>query len=234
MSDGMQSGLPDNLKRQPRALFFEGMGSSTLDAFELKLFDWYVRETEPVLSQMLQMEQDYFQSQIENGDPDPNDSGFIAVEYYTKRIRYAHVIYLVSLLETAVERACSKLMQAVGSEVTPFGPTDLKGGQWEKRYKFLKRYGDIEVPKNLRSKVDFLCSVRNFLVHENGSTSDIPDSKKAEIRSHLGINIDGPEFVIEDTFIQHAFESVKAFLDDLEKRIAEVIERTINALKLGH
>src|SRR4029434_7759218 len=105
--------LPEHLKKSLRALMLAEMSNDTLDLYEIQLFDWYVKETEAVLNQMLSSEHAYIQEQIAAGVPDANDSGIVAVEYYTKRIRYSHVIYLTSLLETCLERACSNLTVAV-------------------------------------------------------------------------------------------------------------------------
>ncbi len=51
---------------------------------------------------MLSSELAYIREQYPNGDPEVNDSGIVAVDYYARRIRYSHVIYLVSLLESCL------------------------------------------------------------------------------------------------------------------------------------
>jgi len=217
--------LPDHLKQPLRALLLAQMGSDTLDVFELELFDWYVRETEIVLSNMLSSERAYIDEQVASGVPDLNDSGIIAVEYYTKRIRYSHVIYLTSLLETCLERACSHLIIAVGKDNIPFGLNELVGNQWSKKRKFLERYGHFELPKELWSELQVLTAVRNYLVHENGSTSNLSDGDRNAIKKRIGLDIEGYEFKIEETYVRDAYQAVKSFVQVVERRVAEVIER---------
>jgi len=130
---------PEHLKKSLRTLMLAQLGSDTLDIFELELFDWYVKETESVLRQMLAGEHAYIQEQIAAGTPDVNDSGMVAVDYYGKRLRYSHIIYLTSLLETCLERACTTLTTAIGKDAVPFSLEDLGGDQWSKRRKFLER-----------------------------------------------------------------------------------------------
>jgi hypothetical protein len=77
---------------------------SSFDIYELELFEWYISETEQLLETMLEGERQYIAEQVDAGREDINDSGIVAVEYYTKRIRYSHVIYMASLLEVFLER----------------------------------------------------------------------------------------------------------------------------------
>ena len=132
--------LPEHLKERVRALLLDQLGKDTLDVFEIELCDWYFSKTEAVLTEMLSIERAYIQEQAATQAEDINDSGIVAVEYYTKRIRYSHVIYLTSLLETCLERACSKLTSAVGTKNIPFAFNELTGDQWSKKRKFLERY----------------------------------------------------------------------------------------------
>lgn len=201
------------------------MGSDTLDIYELELFDWYVKETEAVLSQMLATEHAYIQEQVAAGVPDINDSGMVAVGYYAMRIRYSHIIYLTSLLETCLERACSTLSVAVGKEAMPFGLAELTGDQWSKKRKFLERYGHFELPKDLWSEVLLLISIRNYLVHENGSTSNVPDDQRMALNKRPGLDIDSHEFNIEEAYVRHAYKAVKSFVRAVEERLGEVIRR---------
>jgi len=55
---------------------------------------------------MLLEEQRYIQEQADSGQQDLNDSGIVAAEYYAKRIRYSHVIYMASLLEAFLRGEC--------------------------------------------------------------------------------------------------------------------------------
>jgi hypothetical protein len=222
--------LPEDLRKSLRALMLDEMGPQTLDDYEIALFDWYVKETEALLKQMLSSEQSYIRDQVEKGTLEINDSGMVAVEYYAKRIRYSHVIYLVSLLESCLERACSKLITAVGPEITPFGPTELKGDQWAKRRQFLERYADLAIAEDLWTTPRMLVSIRNYLVHENGETANVSDEKRKEIKKHPGLDIDGFEFKIEEAYIQHSLDALRLLVDAIEKGIGEAIQKSRLAL----
>jgi hypothetical protein len=201
------------------------MGSDTLDHFELGLFEWYVRETEAVLANMLMAEQTYIQEQIAGGVPDINDSGMVAVDYYTKRSRYSHIIYLTSLLEDCLARACTKLQQAVGDGAIPFALTELSGDQWTKKRKFLERYGHFDLPKVLWRENQTLILVRNVLVHENGRTANLKDDQRRQLEQQPGIGVDGYEFKIEESYVRHAYHAVTEFVKAVENGVGEVIER---------
>lgn len=217
---------PEPLKKSLRALMLAEMGNDTLDMYEIEFFDWYVRETDAVLSQMLSSEQAYIGEQIAAGIPDINDGGMVAVEYYTKRIRYSHIIYLTSLLETCLERACSSLTIAVGKESIPFSLAELSGDQWSKKRKFLERYGHFLLPQDLWSEIQLVILVRNYLVHENGNTANLPDDQRNALKKRPGLNIESYEFKIDETFVRHAYEIVKSFVKVVEERVGSVLRRT--------
>ena len=220
--------VPAHLRKSLRSMLLKDLGTDTTDVFELELFGWYLTETEAVLNGMLSSETAYIQQQIKDGKDgieEINDSGVLAVEYYTKRIRYSHVIYLTSLLETCLERACSKLTVAVGQENLPFSVNELTGDQWSKKRKFLERYGHFELPKQQWSEVKLLTDVRNYLVHENGNTASLSDDHRKALSKRPGVNVEGYEFKIEGTYVHHAFEAVKGFVQTVEERLGEVIRR---------
>jgi hypothetical protein len=223
--------LPEDIKKSLRALMLDEMGTDTLDEYEIELFRWYVKETEAVLKQMLSSEHAYIREEVEKGASEINDSGMVAVEYYEKRIRYSHVIYLVSLLESCLERACSKLIAAVGTGITPFGPTELKGDKWAKRRQFLERYADLVIAEELWSTPKMLVSIRNYLVHENGETASVSDQMRKEIKKHPGLDIDGSEFKIEDAYIQHSLEALRLLVNAIEKGIGEAIQKSRLAVR---
>ena len=220
---------PDYIKKSLRTRLLDQIETDIIDQEEFDLFDWYSKETESVLEQMLSSELNYINEQISNGNPDVNDSGMIPVNYFAKRIRYSHVIYLVSLLESCLEEACSKLITVVGHEITPFGPTELKGDQWNKRRKFLERYANLKISKELWSEPNMLYSIRNYLVHENGSTANISEEKRKEIKKRPGVNIDGYEFNIEKDYIQHSLEALRLLVKAIEKGVGEVIQNHKNS-----
>lgn len=219
-----QMNLPDDLKKLLRASMLSGIGSNPLDLFEMELFEWYEKETEVILSEMLAAELSYIRQQQSTNEDGSNDSGVIAVAYFEKRVRYSHVIYLTSLLETSLERACSVLITAVGHETRPFGPNELKGDQWQKTTRFLNRYGGFEFPGDLWGELKMLIAIRNCLVHENGSASNISRVKLKAMLDYPGLSVENSELVIRPSYIQYAATSVKSFLRELERRIRKVLE----------
>jgi hypothetical protein len=199
--------------------------SSTLDIYEIELFEWYVKETESVLDGILATERAYIEEQTSSGIEDVNDSGMVAVEYYIKRIRYSHVIYLTSLVETCLERACSALTSHMRAEELPFGLNELAGDQWSKKRKYLERYGRFEFPRASWSAIQVLILVRNYLVHENGSTANLKPDQKKSLQKYLGLRIDGHEFAIERTYIDRAFQAVRSFVETLEAEMTRAVRR---------
>ncbi len=153
------------------------------------------------------------------------------MDYYARRIRYSHVIYLTSLLETSLDRACSKLTTAVGEENIPFRLRDLAGDQWSKKRKFLERYGRFQLPSDLWSKLKTLIEVRNYLVHENGSTAEVPAEQRRKLQRYPGLDVEGHEFKIEDAYVRDAFDTVRSFVSVVEKQVGEVIKRAKHPLR---
>ena len=160
--------LPAALQRKlKRSLLADLKGEQGLDIYELSLFEWYARENAKVIEQMLSVERAYIQGQMNAGSENVNDSGMVAVEYYIKRARYADLIYMASLLEIYLDRACEKLALVLGDQNVVFRPEELVGDKWTKRKKFLERYGKFSFPETVWSDLRALILVRNNLVHEN-------------------------------------------------------------------
>jgi len=229
MSIENDNSIPDALKRPFRmSLLHQIQGTSTLDIHELEFFDWYVKETETLLVNMLSSERAFIQEQVQVGAEDINDSGMVAVNYYLKRVRYSHVIYMASLLETLLERSCVTLTTVIGDQNLPFAVTELKGDNWTVKRKFLERYGKFSVPDNLRSEIQALITLRNNLVHDNGSTCDMKDDERKILAKCSGINLDGYEVAIEDDYIRSALESIKSMVRFIEGQIGAVVDRAIH------
>lgn len=199
----------------------------TLDTYELELFDWYVKETETLLNDMLSREHAFIQEQRQSGAEEINDGGMVAVDYYLKRVRYSHVIYMTSLFETFLERSCAALTSAIGAHNVPFTTAELKGDQWSVRRKFLERYGKCSVPNQLWSEVQALITLRNILVHDNGSTSDLKPEDKKMLAKHNGIALNGYDVVIEANYIRSAFEAITSVVKFVEREIGTVVDRAI-------
>ena len=194
-----------------------------LDYLEIELFEFYTKQTNEWLTAGFEIEHEIIKKQVDAGDPSPNDSGMMAIEYHSKRISYSNVIYLASLLETCLQRACDNLKMALGG--VPFELSELKGDQWTKRYKFLKRYGQFAFSPQLLSELETLTKIRNYLVHENGSTINIkPEDKKIFLKCPA-VDVGTYEFTIEFAFIQHGLELLKQLVRELETQMNLVIRR---------
>lgn len=217
--------VPPELKRKLRKEFLTQLEPSTIDVFELELFDWYMEESEMVVSGMLAAEREDVRQQTVRGVEDVDDSELVAAEYFTKRIRYSHVIYLTSLLETCLERACSVLRTVIGEDNVLFELGDLSGDQWSKKRKFLERYGRFDLPRGAWSEIEVLTSVRNCLVHDNGNPSGLSPKARKAVSQRPGIDIEGYEVRIEEAFVRHSHEAVTHFVHSVEERLKEVVQR---------
>jgi len=204
-------------------------GSSNIDDDELSLFEWYVKETETIYSQMYADEFRYIQEQNPDS-PDYNDSGMIPVQYFIKRSRYAHVIYLASLGETYLVHACSRLAATLGKGIV-FNLNEINGKKWERERKFLERYGMFDIPGHIWDPLTKIYLVRNALVHENGAIHVITEEEREEYRKKYkdapGVNVDGIELEVQPEFVVFGFSALRAFMVYVNKKIAGVIDRAI-------
>lgn len=220
--------VPDAIKKSLRTMFLGQLrDTSALDVYEFELFEWYMRETEDLLNDMLSAERTYIREQIDNGPDDINDSGMVAVEYYLKRVRYSHVIYMASLLETFLERSCGRLTTAVGAQNLPFTTVELKGDQWSVKRKFLERYGKFNVPEDIWSEIRVLILLRNNLVHDNGSTSKLKPNEKTMLAKRAGVKLSGYEVVLEAEYVRSAFVAIRSLVQFVESRLGELIDRAV-------
>lgn len=205
--------IPDHLKSAIRRTLLEDIkGATTLDTYELELFEWYVNKTEALVGDMLASELSYIKEQADAGQEDVNDSGMVAAEYYLKRVRYSHVIYMTSLLEIFLERSCLTLTTIIGKQNLPFGVSELKGDQWSARRKFLQKYGRFAIPDELWSPIQTLIALRNNLVHENGSTSDLGPEKNNILSKCDGVSVDGHEVAIQADYVCSSLKSIRSLV----------------------
>lgn len=73
MNDRIDLQVPDAIKQLLRTMALKQMkGTPTLDTYEIELFEWYVKETESVLTGMLSSERDYIKAQIQSGSHEIN------------------------------------------------------------------------------------------------------------------------------------------------------------------
>lgn len=220
--------IPLALKRQFRAsLLTQLLAVRGLDRNELSLFEWFEREHEALIGKMLQAEKGEVQRQIDAQIEDVNDSGIVAVEYFVKRSRYSHVIFLASLLETYLDEACRDLANAIGDQNVPFRLEELSGEKWSKRRKFLERYGHFQIPQKIWSPVSVISLIRNILVHENGNCTQVGEKVRQECSGIPGINLDGFEVTIDPSFISFSLSSLRDLVEFLDARLKGAIERGI-------
>lgn len=219
--------LPRHVEESLRPLVLGFLGTDTLDMYELSLFDWYMKETEGVVENILSEENQYIEKQVKRGTSDLNDSGVIAVNYYTKRLRYSHVIYLTSLLETCLRRSCDDLEALLGSENIPFGLDQIRGNQWSTKEKYLEAYGGFELPAGPQSILRKLILVRNCVVHDNGDTTGYKESRIKELRDLPGIEIINGELAVEHEYVRTASDALRTFVEAVEAEFRRVRDGVI-------
>lgn len=228
MTDDSNSKLPPEIQRLLKQAWLGGLRDTpALDTLEIELFAWYLRETDSLTSRMESEELEYVRQKSDSGDPEPNDSGLVVAAYYSRRVRYSHVIYLASLLETVMKRECRRLIVALGEQNVPFLPSDLKGDPWSAKRKVLEKYGHFEIPLDLWKPVQQLLDVRNVLVHDNGSTDSMHQDQRGAFAKIAGVRVVSEEFEISAEYVHIAFGAVKAITDFLDKKVRAVIGQAI-------
>lgn len=219
--------IPDYLKGSMRKHFLSGLkGHRSLEIYELDLFRWFRKETEETWSQMEDEEKKYIQEQVAAGGEEINDSGVLAVGYYRKRTRYSHVIFLASLLESAMKRECDRLSTALGDKVL-FKASELKGDSWSARKIFLERHASFQTPDDLWRSIKGLLAVRNALVHHNGETSLLTHEQIAVLGKIAGVDVDHSEVGIEAGYLDNATESVHNLMEFLHEKTNSVLDRAV-------
>lgn len=176
---------------------------------------------------MLSAERVLIEDQASIGGECIDDSGLVAVEYFARRTRYSHVIFLTSLFETYLDHGCTMLTGLIGEANIPFSLTDLAGDKWTKRRRFIERYGCFEIAQDKWSVAKDLMDIRNVLVHENGRTSGISDDRKKSLEQLRGLRVDEPELIIEPDFIKSVSAELKLLIDDIQTELKKVAARAI-------
>lgn len=183
--------------------------------FEIGLFDWHLKDCEENYCKMLREEGELIAEATEK-NLHYNDSGLIAVEYYAKRTRYSHIVHLVTLLEVYLGKACSTIVDDLGSQDIPFSPDDLKGPKWISRLKFLKAYAKIEVPSDKQKSIDILHDIRNCIAHDGGC----PNSKLTERMDKVeGLKVQDGELFVTKAYLESIFEDVKGIAYEVASKI---------------
>ncbi|WP_147319002.1 hypothetical protein [Cognatiluteimonas weifangensis] len=220
--------VPDYLKLAMRQHFLAGLKNShSLETYELDLFRWFKTETEGTWALMDGEEQRYVQQQVALGSEDINDSGILATDYYRKRMRSSHVIFLASLLEGAMKRECDRLSHVLGEQAI-FKPSDLKGDPWSARRIFLERYAGFEIPADLWRPIKDLLAVRNALVHHSGDVLLLTQEQVSALGKIHGVYLSGSEVVIDETYVDRAIDSVRDIMELLHSETNALIDRTVS------
>lgn len=220
--------IPDYLKPGMRKRFLASLKNSrSLDTYELDLFRWFKKETEDTWAQMDAEEQRYINEQVASGSEEINDTGVVATDYYRKRMRSSHVIFLASLLESAMKRECERLTHALGEQAL-FKPADLKGDPWSARRTFLEGYGSFEIPNNLWDPIKSLLAVRNALVHHSGDVFLLTREQISALSKIPGISMDASEVGIDESYVDHAIDSVRDVMEFLHDKTNALIDRAVS------
>jgi hypothetical protein len=190
---------------------------------ELELFEAYLKENARLIKKMYD-------------EMDPEDDR--AERYVERRAMYSHVIYLASLLETYLKRACARVERTRPQEEADearngrFRLRDIAGDKWDQPKRFLEVYLRFPFPASW-SALRSLADVRNFLVHDNGSLESLErDARKAKRASfqNLGLDIDGLELVITEGFITSTLSAFRNVVEQIENRLKAELERAESPL----
>jgi hypothetical protein len=223
--------LPDSLKVLfRRSLLEQSQANDGLGLFELSLFEFYMNENAATIDRMLSAERAYVDEQQRQGVELVNDSGIVAAEYFTKRIRYADVIYLCSLVETFLENACKKLEFILDSPDVRFR-TDRGGAKWERCKDFLERYGGFAVSNLSEGVLRSARAARNCIAHDNGDTAGLSETERTFLSTEPGLKIDGYEVIVEQEFIRNAFAAFKYVVASINSELKNLIDRQLRESK---
>jgi hypothetical protein len=226
MDSNVKSHIPEWLKSINRG---RGWMRNSLNAtsymysLEIELFDFYVNDTEKHLEAMHSQELAYIQEQIDAGAEDINDSGIIPVKYFFRRVRYSHVIYMVSLLESFLKSSCKTLEAILIEDEIQFSLEEKpRNGRYptiNQRREHLERLGKFKIPTDIWSvEIRNLIKLRNSLVHNNGSLS------KSNSKNLPGVKEESGEYVIEAEYISSASVAIKSLIQFVEKQLLLAID----------
>lgn len=222
----------DELNTRLKALFRQTFlanlrHSDVVGEYEFQLFKWYLRETEELTQKMTAEEVAYVNEQNDAGDPEPNDTGLVAAEYYMRRVRYSHVIYLASLFENMLKGECDRLAYAIGETGLLFTLGELKGETWVVKRRFLERYGRFKIPVEIWQPAQDLLNVRNIIVHENGTVSTPPSDKVASIAKLPGISIVAGEIQVSGDYVGDAAIAIEKLSTFVANEVSGIVESAL-------
>lgn len=211
----MRAGWLESVKR------FQGLPRD-----EMALFDWYLKHTEDTINQIEATAQADIAAQVSRGDSEVDDSALVALRYFTKRVRYSHVIYLDSLGDQYLRSTYDMLKAVLGKRVS-LTVEDLQGEVWATMPKYFQAFGQFSIPDNVKTNVRALSDVRNILCHENGSTSKLNAQRISRLKKLAGISIVGGEIAIDKPFIEFAKSTLISLVACVDDGLREYIDRSI-------
>ncbi|MDJ0709568.1 MAG: hypothetical protein QNJ14_04210 [Woeseiaceae bacterium] len=221
--------IPDYLKARFEADLRREYASEPLfDYYELSLFKWHLQETENLNKRMHDAALQYIREQVDNDVDIVNDSGMLPVEYFYRRVRYSDVVFMVSLLESLLEKACMRLRQLLPRVDMP---ENFSGGKWRGPQQFLERYGEVQTPENLWEPVKRLIDVRNLIVHDNGSAEPLGDDGRKELSKCAGLSIKGGRVEVSPEYVERAIDDIELLIQHYEEGIRQTVERADSELK---
>jgi hypothetical protein len=188
---------------------------------ELELFEYYAKETTKIIDEL-------------ESAKDPDDDR--AERYFRRRMMYSHVIYLASLLETYLKRACSRLeasrplAESKSAKSGRFTLQDIGGDKWDQPKRFLEVYCRFDFPE-CWSSLRFLADVRNVLVHDNGVLEAKDPAKRQQKRAKFenrGVKTDGFELIVEPQLIANWVEAIRELIGAIEVRLQLVFDGAVS------
>jgi hypothetical protein len=225
--------IPDYLKHSMRGHFLSGLkGHRSLETYELDLFRWFRNESEDMWAKLDADEKKYIKEQVAAGAEEINDSGILATDYYRKRLRSSHAIFLTSLLESAMRKECDRLILALGQQIL-FKPSEPKAEPWSARRIFLERYGSFQIPEELWAPVKDLLAIRNALIHHGGEISLLASDQVAALGKIPGVDVTRSEVGLEAAYVDQASESVGRLMEFIHDKTNTVIDRAIKPRTVG-
>ena len=194
-----------------------------LGLFEIGLFEYYLDDGEKRIANMIEAENDAI-DEYSRRDVEYNDTSMTAVQYFEKRIRYSHIIYLNTLLEKCLKEGCARIKDTVGLQEIPFNWTELKGNSWEQCTKCLKVYAKVEIEDSQKEKIRTLSDIRNNIVHDGGS---VDESFANRISGVAGLRIRSAEIHIDGQYVRDMLEIVKSIAEKIDHEITKIEDRIL-------
>jgi hypothetical protein len=185
---------------------------SVLDEDELDLFDWCVVQTDGLIATMISDAHSETKKALDAGDECAGDS-WIPVDYFANRTRWGQIVYLASLVESFLTRACERLENAAGGQNILFKLDELSGEKLRKRRKFLQRYGNIDISDKIWAPIDKMVRIRNIVVHENGR---LASNQSGNPDWPPGVQARDGELVLESSFVGSCRLAVRNLIDHVE------------------